>query len=304
MTDLAWAGHDIPTFVLGTAQLGSSYGIANALGQPTDAGATEIVKTAWASGVRCFDTAQAYGSEHVLGDALTKLGLADDAKIVTKLSPDLDPTNLSDIEQAVYASLTRLQVSGVWGLMSHRYSWLSVWDQGLGDCLKAIRASGKVSHLGVSVYTCQEAISALNHPDIEMIQLPSNVWDPRMKQAGIFDLARKKGKLCFVRSLYLQGLVLMDAKEGATRLPAAREALDAWAQASDALGRSKKELAIQYALSLGVPLVIGAETATQVAETSHLISTLSPLSDADLLALTDKVSPHLTDRVLNPAAWS
>lgn len=62
--------------VLGTAQLGMSYGIANKTGLPDLATATAIVQTAWESGICEFDTAQAYGkSEQVLSQALSELGV-------------------------------------------------------------------------------------------------------------------------------------------------------------------------------------------------------------------------------------
>ena len=51
---------------LGTAQLGSAYGIANTVGQPTRAAAIEMVQFAVKQGIRWFDTAQGYGeSEEV-----------------------------------------------------------------------------------------------------------------------------------------------------------------------------------------------------------------------------------------------
>lgn len=60
---------------LGTVQLGIPYGFANTTGQPDQNTATAIVATAWASGVRYFDTAQAYGAgESVLGSAIQALG--------------------------------------------------------------------------------------------------------------------------------------------------------------------------------------------------------------------------------------
>ena len=78
--------------VLGTAQLGLSYGIANKTGRPDQGVATAIVHEAWKNGIREFDTAQVYGdSEVVLGRALAELGISCEAKIITKIAPNLDP---------------------------------------------------------------------------------------------------------------------------------------------------------------------------------------------------------------------
>ena len=54
--------------VLGTAQLGMDYGIANTQGRPAFEEAVELVRCYWERGVREFDTAQDYGdSEKILG---------------------------------------------------------------------------------------------------------------------------------------------------------------------------------------------------------------------------------------------
>ena len=69
--------------VLGTAQLGMDYGIANAAGQPSEDTSREIIQIAWKNGIRCYDTAQAYGNEAGVGRALRASGLARDEVFVT-----------------------------------------------------------------------------------------------------------------------------------------------------------------------------------------------------------------------------
>jgi aryl-alcohol dehydrogenase-like predicted oxidoreductase len=59
------------SFVLGTAQLGMPYGVANHCGLPSDADAAALLGAALMAGVRAFDTVRAYGaSERRLGRAL------------------------------------------------------------------------------------------------------------------------------------------------------------------------------------------------------------------------------------------
>ena len=57
--------------VLGTAQFGMDYGIANASGKPSKKEVFSILDLAWGKGVTRFDTAPDYGSEKVLGDFIT-----------------------------------------------------------------------------------------------------------------------------------------------------------------------------------------------------------------------------------------
>ncbi len=61
--------------VLGMAQFGMGYGIANVPGKPTPKEMFKILSLAWERGIRCFDTAPGYGSERMLGEFITANGL-------------------------------------------------------------------------------------------------------------------------------------------------------------------------------------------------------------------------------------
>ena len=54
--------------ILGTVQLGLNYGVNNSSGKPTLDTAFNILNLAYESGIRTFDTAEAYGdSQEVIG---------------------------------------------------------------------------------------------------------------------------------------------------------------------------------------------------------------------------------------------
>lgn len=60
--------------VLGTAQLGMNYGVANITGKPDFVEARNAVRCAWTIGILEFDTAQGYGdSAATLGYAIRHL---------------------------------------------------------------------------------------------------------------------------------------------------------------------------------------------------------------------------------------
>jgi len=182
MKYIVWKNNRISNFVLGTAQLGMDYGIANVQGQPTEEQACEIVETACANGVNCFDTGQAYGnSEIVLGKSLKHCGAISEAKIVSKLLLKQEPFNSKSVEQSIERSRQNLGVDRLWCLMLHEVGWLDIWGEGLGQTLAGIRKRGIVKYLGVTVYWPEEARRALEHADIQIIQVPCNAWDQRMK---------------------------------------------------------------------------------------------------------------------------
>ncbi|MBT5306663.1 MAG: aldo/keto reductase, partial [Candidatus Scalindua sp.] len=197
--------------VLGTAQLGFNYGIANAgkTEQPTQTTANAIVQEAWENGIREFDTAQGYGkSEQALGEALSKLGVSAEALVISKFDPALDHLDRNVLSNAVGESLSRLGVPSLYGMMLHKEKMLSAWDNGLSKIFHTFVVSGKIKHIGISVYSPEKAIQALNTDGIDMVQLPTNILDRRFETAGVFQLAEEKKKKIYIRSVFLQGLIL------------------------------------------------------------------------------------------------
>jgi aryl-alcohol dehydrogenase-like predicted oxidoreductase len=303
MKDIVWNGEGISRFVLGTAQLGMDYGIANVQGQPSGKLACEIIREALKYGVNCFDTAQAYGnSEVVLGRALKYCGAEPDIKIVSKLSPELQPTDSEAVKQSIETSCQNLGVDQLWCLMLHRADWLDSWHKGLGQTLCRSRQAGNLKYLGVSVYTPDEARRALEYADIQVVQVPCSLWNQRMLREGIFDIAKKKSKLLFVRSIYLQGLLLLSPQDVAKKLPVAKRASQKWYELATQFGMSPKHLSISFGLSLDVPLVIGVESIRQLNENAQLFQQ-APLSDDVNEGIRSQMSPFLSDEIVDPSLW-
>ena len=68
-------GEEVSKFTLGTVQLGLDYGMANAVGKPSEEQAFGILDAAFEAGVNSLDTAVAYGtSEEVIGHYLKAKG--------------------------------------------------------------------------------------------------------------------------------------------------------------------------------------------------------------------------------------
>jgi aryl-alcohol dehydrogenase-like predicted oxidoreductase len=300
MPAVRWRGEIIPLLVLGTAQLGlPGYGVANASGAIDQEQADAIVKAAWDSGVRFFDTAQGYGdSEERLGRAFAGLGIsAGEAGVVTKPDPGLDPGKFEIVTAELGRSLKRLRLDRLWGVMLHRFSWLECWDDGLGDCLKRFRDEGGAKYLGVSVYSPAEALAALAHPDMDIIQIPANAWDGRMVRAGVFERARKRDKLLLVRSVFLQGLLLLSPDEAEARVTGAGSPAAVWRELCRKASCPPLEAAIRWAAGLGFPLVVGVETMKQMEEIAQIMKGAGQ-------AIEVKIPREVeSEAVVNPSLW-
>lgn len=289
---------------LGTVQLGMPYGVANFTGQPAIEDARRILDAAWSAGIRCFDTAQGYGdSEWVLGSWWRDRLQPEDFRVVTKLNPRLDPRDEAALLWAVEQSLERLGAHPLWGLMLHRENWLGYWGGKLGRVLEQVQSRGWVERLGVSVYTPDRALEVIGNPAFTILQAPLNVFDRRMIRAGILDAARQKNKKVFLRSVYLQGLVLMDIADAARAVPAAGRAVTALERFCSESGVSRGRFAFGYVRHRApeAVIVIGAESVRQVAENIVLANEQPP--DPSLFDEWDRFWPDDDDAFINPSKW-
>ena len=191
---------------LGTAQFGLSYGIANKSGKVGQSEVAKILTRARESGIDLLDTAIEYGESE------TSLGLAgvDGFNVVTKL-----PTNINcDVDiwaaQHLKASLNSLGVVAVYGLLLHRSEQLlGPNGQALANTLLKLKAEGFVSKIGVSIYAPEELDAVMRICAIDLVQAPFNLFDQRLMTSGWLPRLHDAGMEVHVRSVFLQGLLLM-----------------------------------------------------------------------------------------------
>ncbi len=200
---------DVGRLVLGTAQLGMTYGIANRAGQPKSLDAFDIVRTAWDFGIRNFDTAQAYGqSEKMLADALKKLEISSDARVITKIDPSVDLRNPDAVRRSLEKSASLFGPAFSCAML-HQEEAIELWSEGLGEVLRDSRDQGLFRSIGASVYDPSFARMALETEGISMVQVPGNILDKRHEHAGVMQLARSLKKRIMIRSIFLQGALLL-----------------------------------------------------------------------------------------------
>ncbi|MBL0511324.1 aldo/keto reductase [Aeromonas media] len=274
---------------LGTVQFGLDYGISNHTGEVADAELGAILTLARKLGMDTLDTAQAYGK------AETRLGLCNtaDFQVITKLSPDIDAANLAS---SLESSLQRLARASVEGLLLHRSQDAS---PALFEQLADFQHQGKVGKVGVSVYSPEElALWLAQGYPLELVQLPANLLDQRFLRSGWLDRLQAMGCEIHVRSLFLQGLLLMQpalrpAYFDAFSEPLAR--LDGW---HPHLSPLHKALSLIPALPQVSRFVVGVCHAHELAAIASAYAHLHPCHDDDLAALACD-EPTL----INPALW-
>jgi aryl-alcohol dehydrogenase-like predicted oxidoreductase len=237
----------IKRLILGTAQLGMPYGIANKTGRPDEKTALKIIEAAWNAGVNSFDTAQGYGdSESVLGRAFSDLNISNDVHVISKFSHQIDHLNERVMKEELEKSLEKLNIPFFWGMMLHSEDLLAKWSEGLGEIFQKFVQSQKIRKVGFSVYSPEKALEALEQDGIDFIQIPGNVLDRRFEKAGVFELAEIKNKQIHIRSIFLQGLLLMDIEEIPGKMKYVIPVIEKLLKLSRQFGMTRKEVAMGY----------------------------------------------------------
>jgi aryl-alcohol dehydrogenase-like predicted oxidoreductase len=286
---------------LGTVQLGLPYGVANGTGQPSREAALEILETAWRRGIRCFDSAQAYGSSEALIGDFARGGRSDGLRVVTKLHPDARGESVSRILDRIARSREQLGVKKIWGLMLHREEMLASWHSDLGRALRQAVEREWVGRLGLSAYSCEAVERTLAVQEMELVQMPANVFDRRLHRSGLLPRLAGAGRTVFVRSIYLQGLVLMDPAQVPPGIPRGAEAVRAIEQFCAKNSLERAAFAMRYARQTlpGAVLVVGAETAEQVDRNCDLFESAGRVP----AETWDRAWPDDTPGLIDPSQW-
>lgn len=287
------------SFVLGTVQIGMTYGATNAHDAPADGVA--LVKAAARLGIGMLDTAQAYGtSEQVLGTLLNTAD-APSFEVISKIAPSVDCTDPEAVLAAARDSVSRLG-RPLYGLMYHDPAAIRKWRDGAADGLKRAREEGLCGRIGVSVYTPEEVALASETPEIDILQAPFNMLDRRLEAPGTVEAAIKRGCEVHFRSVFLQGLLLCDPDSLPERLAFARP----WTRAvRDVCARHDTDpavAAIGYVRSRfpEARLVIGCDDVQQLEANAALFTAAVPDSNMiDEIAALEQPP----EEVVNPALW-
>ncbi|TSA36851.1 MAG: aldo/keto reductase [Verrucomicrobiaceae bacterium] len=282
---------------LGTVQFGMRYGIANQSGQVCLTEARKMLELAAVNNIGAIDTAIAYGeSESCLGE----IGVQG-FKVVTKLP--VVPEDCPDVRGWVYeqvaASMTRLRVSSLYGLLLHRSEQL--FDKRIGnklyDALQEIKASGQVRKVGVSIQNPHELERIITLFPSGLVQAPFNLVDRRLHTGGW--LSRLKGNDIEVhtRSVFLQGLLLMSL----TAIPAQFSSWGslwttwhAWLSLHD-ISALQACLAFPMGFQEIDSVVVGADSARQLQQIL-IASIFYQQTDLPSLQCED-------EKLINPACW-
>jgi len=289
---------------IGTAQFGIKYGIANKKGQSGIDEIKRIVETASENGIFFYDTAASYGkSESILGKVFSDLNITDKANCITKLSPDFSFISYDELKKAISNSLDKLQISTLWGLLIHRTKIKGDWNN-FTTAIKKLKSEKIVKNFGASIYQPEDALRFAKEEYIDIIQVPFNILDRRLLNNDFFDIALENQKKVFIRSIFLQGLLLMDENQLINKKM--EWALPYLYRFHDYIENNtidKKSFALKMVRQylLDAKLIIGLDSHDQLLENIKILKS-KPLPE-NLINDWCANLPNYPERFLNPSKW-
>jgi aryl-alcohol dehydrogenase-like predicted oxidoreductase len=282
---------------LGTVQIGLPYGIANTQGQVKPEEASAMLQLAKEHDIDTLDTAIAYGeSESILG----KIGLRD-FKLVTKIPsiPDDGRDLIEWIQNQVSASLKRLGINSLYGLLLHRPNQL-LGPNGpkIYRTLQKLKESRQVQKIGISIYAPAELDTLVSRYQLDIIQAPFNLVDRRLHTSGWLQRLKRNEIEIHTRSVFLQGLLLMSRSQ----IPFAFERWTAlWNRWHDWLEEGHAtavQACLAYPLSFSEVdrVVVGADCLNQL---KQIIEAQSYRLNGKLIDLQCEA-----EELINPSLWN
>ncbi len=281
---------------LGTAQFGSKYGVANQFGQVSQAEIKAMLQLAIVNRMNTLDTAIAYGdSEECLGKACLQ-----SFRIITKLPPLPDGvSNVAEwVKQHINASLSRLNVAGIYGLLLHRPDQLlSPNGRALYQALLALKDDGKVEKVGISIYSPSELDMLIPCYRLDLVQAPFNLIDQRLFTTGWLQRLKDYDVEVHTRSVFLQGLLLMNQLNIPSKFIKWTHLWRTWHDwlSTHKISAVQASLAFPLSFSEIDHVVVGSDNSTQLSE---IISASKGCRDFRL--------PNLEcndESLINPANW-
>jgi hypothetical protein len=194
--------------------------------------------------------------------------------------------------------LGRLGVSNVYGLLLHRpEQLLERSGPDLIHALERLKQQGLVQKIGVSIYQPEELNRLCDVMEFDLVQAPLNVLDRRLTDSGWLARLKAQDIEVHVRSVFMQGLLLMPA---ALRPEKFMRWHKLWAEWDNWLASNKLDpVAACLGFVLSEPcvdkLIVGVESAAQLENIIMASAINSPSVPASISSLDIDL--------LNPARW-
>jgi spore coat polysaccharide biosynthesis protein SpsF (cytidylyltransferase family)/aryl-alcohol dehydrogenase-like predicted oxidoreductase len=274
---------------IGTVQFGQAYGISNHRGQVPFEEARAILTRAAQAGIGLLDTAANYGEAE---EVLSRMDIGA-LRIVTKTIRAANGVDavVARARQSVknLGRVDLLMVHAVGDLLGPKGA--EMWR-----ALQALKAEGVVGGIGISAYAADDPAGLAEHFRPDAMQVPFSLLDQRLLHDGSLARLKVLNVEVHARSLFLQGLLFLDALPD--HLAYAAPMLTAVRNRIAAAAATPLDAALAFVLSCPEEdvAVIGVTARHQLEQILDILALPPPDIDWAACALDD-------ERLLTPSLW-
>jgi aryl-alcohol dehydrogenase-like predicted oxidoreductase len=283
--------------ILGTVQFGLKYGINNDSEKPSQQNVNEMLICAFNAGIKCLDTAEAYGDAHHVIGKFHELNPAISFNVITKIPHQVDGQIAGKINQY----LEDLKVNRLKAVLFHSFDTYSKNSNMVLE-LSELKRQQKIELVGVSVYTNEQAEAVIADEQIDIIQISFNLFDNENKRGELLKKAKAKGKIIHTRSAFLQGLFFSGINDDRKIAKSLQNEL---ALIRDISARKKidlQQIALNYCLQQKYidQCLIGVDNIHQLQQNIKYAETQI---SADVIEEINYININNSD-LLNPSLWN
>jgi len=285
--------------ILGTVQFGLNYGINNTIGKMSEDKVFELLENAYEFGIRTLDTAEAYGNAHSIISNFHKQSKKR-FNIISKYSSSNFDYPI-DLVERIQVHCLNFNVNYLEGYMFHSYDDFKMNINNDPNVLDNIKNSGLVKKIGVSVYSNNEIEELLNYKNIDLIQLPFNLFDNEYHRKDILEKVKKRNIEIHTRSVFLQGLFFKDINTLTNCLIPLKNNLSELSLILKNYNISMDSLALNYPLNKTYidKVLIGVDSLEQL---KNNIKAIENDFDKSIYEKIDCIQIKNT-KLLNPSNW-
>ena len=283
----------IQKLVLGTANFGGNYGVSRKLRLLPEE-VDEILN--WSSGkITELDTSEDYKGSH---EAISKH--AKNFRITTKI--DLNQiVSKRDLAQKIVKIGKEIGLKELDRVLLRPHKTNQNFTVDAIKELEKCRLMGSIASLGLTLYETNELDYFAGVLDFPVtFQVPLNLLNRNFEEQIVSNPIRYQGFNFYVRSIFLQGLLLMNPREIPLHLSEAVEPITRINNKLAKLGLSTLEATFAFIKNQNwiTGILIGV---TSLAELKMNLKVFAEKKDFDLCHLQDLAKPP--ERILDPRQW-
>ena len=263
----------VSKIIIGTANFGVDYGIKNPKGKLNNLELNEIISLMKKININKFDTAINYGdSQKVLG----KSGL-ESFFVDTKL-PSI-PVDINEIDgwinNQIQTALTDLSLDQIDRVYFHDSMQLLNNDiaSSAFEAISQIKEKGLIKEVGISIYDPAILDQLTSSIEFDAVQVPLNIFDRRIIDSGWLKKLSQKNIDVIARSVFLQGLLLMDNASRPKYFSQWHELFNSYDDWIQHMNITRVEACLQFIFSISQihGVIIGIDDAKQLHEISNYL---------------------------------